>query len=133
MKFSFNTREDRFNISQEMFAIESTDTGHTAIVIRPEKATTYAISFDNPLDAIEFAKALRAAADDTVMRSEISHGEGEFNSTVDDIPASIVSDLERIDAALDSYDPDNDQIDATKALDALHDARSGLLYLIEYA
>ena len=45
---------------------------------------------------------------------------------------SVASDIERIDKALSSYEKDDDgpaTVDAELAMDALHDARSGLIYM----
>lgn len=56
------------------------------------------------------------------------------DKVVTNIPASILSDIEVIDAALDTMGDDNDgnlTVDAQKAVDALHDARSGLMYWAE--
>jgi|SRR3954463_9767331 len=54
---------------------------------------------------------------------------------VENVPASILSDIERIDEALASFDlvgaAQTETINVAKALDALHDARHGLLYLSE--
>jgi hypothetical protein len=48
---------------------------------------------------------------------------------VEKVPASVISDIERIDNALDSFDPEDSSINVEIAMDALHDARTGLLYL----
>lgn len=71
---------------------------------------------------------------DEIFMTEDPKGSRVKFGLVENVPASILSDIERIDAALESYeinDSDGETLNVAKALDALHDARHGLLYLSE--